>query len=111
MNRKVSRYPKFSSELKKLSRRHHGLEDTIDNKIAELASGEEENLGDKIPKLQDRPVFKKRIEYGNLGKRKGSRMIYYYDNEFLIALFIYLKSDRADIPIKEIKKALAKYGL
>ena len=36
MNRKVSRYPKFSSELKKLSRRHHGLEDTIDNKIANL---------------------------------------------------------------------------
>ena len=27
-------------------------------------------------------------------------MIYYYDDEFLIALFIYLKSDRADIPIK-----------
>ncbi len=111
MNRKVSRHPKFSSELKKLSRRHHGLKDTIDNKIVELASGEEKNLGDKIPKLKGRPVFKKRIEYGNLSKRKGSRMIYYYDDEFLIALFIYLESDRADIPIKEIKKALAKYGL
>ena len=110
-NREVRQHPKFSSELKKLSRRHHGLKDAIDNKIAELASGKEEDLGDKIPGLKGRPVFKKRMKYGNLSKRNGPRMIYYYDDKFLIALFIYLKSDRADIPKKEIEKALARYGL
>ena len=54
--------------------------------------------GDKIPGLKGRPVFKKRMKYGNLSKRNGPRVIYYYDDNFLIALFIYLKSDRADIP-------------
>ena len=110
-NREIRERSKFGSEPGNLSRRHHGLKDAIDNKIAELASGKEEILGDKIPGLKGRPVFKKRMKYGNLSKRDGPRMIYYYDDKFLIALFIYLKSARADIPKKEIEKALAVHGL
>ena len=110
-NREIEYDPGFASKLKKLSRRHHGLRESIDTRIAEIASGKEENSGNKIPGLDGKPVFKKRVEYANLGKRNAARIIYYLGDEELLALFIHLKSDRTSIPVKEIKKMLAKYAL
>ena len=41
-----------------------------------------------------------------MGKRRGARIIYYCDEERVVALFIYAKNTISDIPVKEIKDAL-----
>lgn len=43
------------------------------------------------------------------GKQGGARLIYYRDEERVVALFLYSKGDVTDIPVKEIREALAPY--
>ncbi len=40
-NREIEYDPGFASKLKKLSRRHRGLRESVDTRIAEIASGED----------------------------------------------------------------------
>lgn len=110
-NRKIEYDRGFASNLKNLSRRHHGLKEAVDMIIADIASGKEENSGNKMPGLDSKPVFKKRVKFANLRKRSAARIIYHLGEDKLLSLFIHLKSDQASIPVKEIKKILAKYSL
>ena len=65
----------------------------------------------QIPNLDGLPVFKQRLRLGGRGTRSGARIIYYCDSELVVALALYTKSDRADIPRKEIRQALKAAGL
>ena len=48
---------------------------------------------------------------GNRGKLGGARLIYYCDGDLILALYIYAKSERSDVPLEEINKVLAEYNL
>ena len=70
------------------------------------AAGGPSHSSDRIPGLDDQPVYKDRLALRNQGRRGGARIIYYCDAHTVQAMFLYLKSDQADIPTKEIKEAL-----
>ncbi|MCY4170535.1 MAG: hypothetical protein OXF08_02930 [Bacteroidetes bacterium] len=63
--------------------------------------------GDPLIRLRGLPVFKIRCRTGeDKGLRSGARIIYYKNDSKIIALYIYLKSDRNVISDKEIMKIL-----
>jgi len=46
-----------------------------------------------------------------MGKRKGARIIYFCDEERVVALFVYAKNSLSDVPVNEIRAALNATGL
>ncbi len=107
--RTIERAQRFKRDLKKL-RRHRGLS----SKVQDILSGLATDIipdGDQFPGLGERPVFKIRCGTENMGRRKGARIIYYKDDLKLVALCIYLKNDRDNVPGKEIMAVLEKYVL
>lgn len=64
--------------------------------------------------FQSLPLFKMRIPAQGRGKRGGARVVYYCDQESLLPLLIYVKSEKADMgpaDRKQIKSALQNAGL
>ena len=109
--RRVERTSKFISCVKQLSKKHPKLTDAIDKTLRAFASANTPP-GDKIPNLKGQPVFKKRIPLGrDQGQQGGGRIIYYCDDNRVLALFLYGKGDQTNKPPKEILEALKKYGL
>lgn len=98
----------FRNQLKRLARRQPGLSDRVDGLLRTIA-GSTQPPGSQIQGLDGRPVFKVRLPFGGKGKRTGARLIYYRDEECVVALFLYSKGDLTDIPVKEIREALAPY--
>ena len=106
--RSIERASTFDKLLKKLSKKHPDLPKTIEKELVRFASARKP-IGNKIPHIDGRPLYKERLPIGNLGKRRGARIIYSCDDDRILALFLYAKSDRSDVPLEEINKVLAEY--
>ncbi|MCY4674801.1 MAG: type II toxin-antitoxin system RelE/ParE family toxin [Bacteroidetes bacterium] len=65
----------------------------------------------KLKDMDGKPVYKIRCGTKNMGARSGARIIYYKDDSKLIALHIYVKNDRENVPSKEIMTFLKENGL
>ena len=105
--RRIERASTFDKSLKKLSRKHPDLPKTIEEALVGFASARKP-IGNKIPLLDGQPVFKVRLPLGNRGKLSGTRFIYYCDDDRILALFLYAKSDQSDVTLKEIMEVLAE---
>ena len=57
------------------------------------------------------PVFKERLPLQGIGRRGGARIIAYCDDERVLALRLYTKSDVEVLPVGEIRDALKDAGL
>lgn len=110
MVRVVKYTNEFKSELKKLSRKYPGIQQEIECTLDDLANNRIAS-GDKIRNVRGNPVFKIRIRIGNMGKRKGGRIIYYKDDKELYALVLYPKNARVNIESEKIVRMLKKYIL
>ena len=106
--RRIERASTFDKTLRKLSRKHPELEETVQQALASNASARKP-AGDQIPRLDGRPVFKERLPLGDRGKRGGARLFYYCDDDLVLALFVIVKSEQSDVTPEEINKVLAEY--
>ena len=106
-SRKVIPTEGFSKSLKLLIRKHPDLQDTVRVYLDKCSTSGKTHTSNQIPKLGEYSVFKDRLPLKGVGKSGGARIIYSYDVDRVVALFLYTKSSRDDIPIKEIKKMLA----
>ena len=98
----------FRKHLDKLARRQPPLRDEVESLLGRIARDPTPH-GAKIPGLGGEPVFKVRLPFGTKGKQSGARLIYYRDEERVVALFLYSKGEVTDIPLREIREALAPY--
>lgn len=83
----------------------------VDRCLAECSERGAPRASDRLRNVDGLPVFKERLGLGNLGKRRGVRVIYYCDNARVVALFVYAKARRGDVPSNEIRAALAAADL
>ena len=68
----------------------------------------------RLQRVKDLSVFKMRVPGQGRGKSGGARVVYYCDQERLLALSIFLKSEKADMSPadrKQIQEALQAAGL
>ena len=103
--RTIDQASKFRKELKKLSKKHPGL----DLDVTEILNGLSNDTipeGDQVPGFEGLQVFKKKVRMGNMGARRGARIIYYKDDSRFLALSIYAKNEKDDITDKDIKDIL-----
>lgn len=110
-SREVRYHATFSRDLRHLSKKHRGLQETVDHFLEQCATTNNQTLGDRIPGLDGAPVFKKRLAVGGRGARAGVRVIYYFDEHCVVALFVYAKNEKAGVPVPEIRAALAAADL
>ena len=106
-SRKVIYTEGFSKSLKLLIRKHPDLQDTVRVYLDECSTSGTPRTSHRIPKLGEYSAFKDRLPLRGVGKRGGARIIYFCDADCVVALFLYTKSSRENIPLKEIKRALA----
>ena len=64
----------------------------------------------KLQGMNDRPVFKERLALPANGKRRGARIIVYCDDDVVIPLSIYAKSERGIVPEGIINDELVAIG-
>lgn len=107
-DRHIVQDPGFRKHLDKLTRRQPLLREQVEGLLGRIARDPTPH-GAKIPGQGGAPVFKVRLPLGTKGKQSGARLIYYRDEERVVALFLYSKGDVTDIPVKEIREALAPY--
>lgn len=110
--RSVDRTDQFEKDLKSLTKKKYlDLEETVREFLKDCSKSGAVAPSHKIPGVGKGSVFKSRLPLGNMGKRKGARIIFYCDEERVVPLFIYAKNQTADIPVNEIKDALREFGL
>ena len=100
----------FSRGLKRLGKKHRGLASKIRETLNDLATGGRVE-GKRLKGYGEQPLFKIRCGTGEVGRRKGARVIYYKNDSELWALYVYLKSDRSDVNAHIIKEILARYNI
>lgn len=83
----------------------------MEEALRKYSEGGPSGSSHRIPGLSGLPVFKERLPLGNQGKRGGARIIYFSDPDRVVALFIYAKGKRGDIPVREIRGAFAEAGI
>ena len=108
--RELHHTPRFKKDLKTVSKKYKNLEPLVSDFFQEVCSNRRNVQGNRIPGA-NQPVFKSRVPLGDKGKRSGARVIYYCDTAKVVALFIYAKNDKEDIPMKEILTALKAFDL
>ena len=106
-SRKVIYTEGFSKSLKLLIRKHPDLQDTVKKYLDKCSTSGTPYTSHQIPKLGEYSAFKDRLRLKGVGKSGSARIIYSCDADCVVALFLYTKSSRKDIPLKEIKNALA----
>jgi mRNA-degrading endonuclease RelE of RelBE toxin-antitoxin system len=97
----------FLRQLRQLSRRYRHIRDDVQPIIMQLQSGE--TPGDQIPNVGF-ALFKVRVRNRNIqkGKSAGYRLIYYLkDQNKVILVTIYSKSDQSDIDIETIRRIIS----
>ncbi len=104
--------PAFIRELKRIERKHRGTTDRLEESLGYIDSLAEgvPRQADPIPYLNGRPVYKLRIK-ADRTKGRDARLIFYYDGDLLVPLFIYTKADRETVAAAEIRDALAEMDL
>ena len=109
--RKIKRVDKFNRDLRKLSKKHPDINASITGALDEISRKGLENTDNLIPGLGGRPVYKRRLKLGNKGKQAGVRLIFYFTESILIALFVYAKGSKENVPPREIAEALKSVEL
>ena len=109
--REIKCVDKFTRDLKQLSKKHSDIDASVTDTLNKIAHGGLEKADHLIPGLDGYPVYKRRLGLGNKGKRGGARLIFYFTEEILIALFVFAKSSIEDVSPKEISEALQSAGL
>lgn len=104
--REIAKTTNFTNNLKQLSRKYPELKSTVEDALKKYAATGATPSSDRIPGLDGHPVFKERLPLRNTGRRGGARIIYFCDSDRVLALFLYVKTDQADVPTKEIREAL-----
>ena len=100
----VEKIPRFEKQLKKLGRKHPGFKDEVQATLCSIAMGKHPT-GDLLPGYcATHDVFKVRIGLGNAGKSSGARIIYCWDGEILLALYVYAKNDILTFTSKEVQR-------
>ena len=109
--RKIERTRTFADNLKNLSKKYAGLSGAVDAALNQYAATGESATSFRLIRVKGLPVFKDRLAFGNRGKRGAARIVYYCDPERVLALFLFAKSKREDVPTREILDALKSAGL
>lgn len=109
-NREILRSPSFERDLTRLSRKHPELPQTITETLDRYAT-EEPPARYRQQGVGGLSVFKERLPLRGVSKRRGARLIFYRDDERVVALFVYTKSSTSSVPEKAIRKALASAGI
>lgn len=108
--RRVERGDRFIQDLRLLARRHRDLPKTIAT-FLDRYSAEGPSARYRQPGVYGLPVFKERLPLRGIGKQGGARIIAYCDDERVLALRLYTKSDVEVLPEGEIRDALKDAGL
>lgn len=103
--------PSFDKQLDSLSGKHPDIYAKVTERLRECCKNGPARSGHKLRRTGGLPVFKERLAVGTAGKRGGARLIYYCDREKVVALFIFVKAARADVPSKEVQIALKAANL
>ena len=109
--RKIERTKTFADNLENLSKKYVELGSAVDAALNRYAATGESTTSFRLMRVKGLPVFKDRLAFGNRGKRGAARIIYYCDSERVVALFLFAKSRREDVPTREIRDALISAGL
>lgn len=110
--RRIVRSSRFERDLRSLTRKKYpDLEKTVHTFLTRCANTGVPAASHKIPGVGNNSVFKSRLALRGRGKRKGARIIYFCDEERVVALFVYTKNSLSDVPANEIRAALNAAGL
>lgn len=96
----------FHRDLRKIVRRHTRVEAVALKALEQVAAGRSAPTHHRLARLGGRPIYKARLPTGSRGTRGGARLIYAYEENRVIALRLYLKSDRETIADQAILDAL-----
>lgn len=108
--REIKRTASFDKDLARLERKHRGAASSVE-KYLEQCTVRQPGRHLQQQGLGGKPVFKERLALPGIGKRGGARIIVLCDDQNVIPLFLYLKSDRDTVPTKAIREALADLEL
>ena len=110
--RRLEESSKFKKSLRSLAKKKdRDLPKRVHQELASrLKQGPSDN-DKRIKRVQDLPVYKMRVGAQRGGTRGGARVVYYCDQERLLALNIYLKSDMDSADYSDIKRALQSSDL
>ena len=108
--RRIERGDRFIRDLRLLTRRHRDLPNTVAT-FLDRYSTEGPSARYRQPGVDGLPVFKERLPLQGIGRRGGARIIAYCDDERVLALRLYTKSDVEILPVGEIRDALKDAGL
>lgn len=109
--REVRRRSAYDHALKSLSKKHRSLPENVEGLLTRIAAGGPTPNCDQLEGMDDRPVYKVRVPIEGMGLRKAARLIYFCDHAEVVALFIFVKGDKENVPQKEIREALKAAGL
>lgn len=102
--------PEFKRNLRKLSKKYRNIRSDVQPVIEQIQKGD--FTGDQIPRTGDYTIFKVRVRNRDVskGKSAGYRLIYYVKNEEnVILITIYSKSEQSDISSDQIRKILKNH--
>lgn len=108
--REIRRNPSFDKNLDKLERKQRGLTASVREYLEQCAARQPDRRY-KLQGMNDRPVFKERLALPGIGKRRGARIIVYCDDDVVIPLSIYAKSERGIVPEGIINDELVAVGI
>ena len=101
----------FDKDLKSLAKKDRELTNQVHQALERRQIKGPDPRDHRLPKLGGRPVFKTRVQAQGRGKSGGARVVYYCDNERLLALQVYLKSQQPNEVMQLIVVALQEHGL
>lgn len=104
--RRIERSRTFESNVRRLARKDRNFRRTVDEFLNDAAR-RGTPAGLMIRGLDGAPVYKVRLPLGGAGKRSGARLIYYCSSDLVLAMYAYAKSNVEDMPVKQIREALA----
>lgn len=96
----------FQRDLKRLHKKYRKVRDDVEAFILRLESGE--TPGDQVQGV-GYTVYKERLRSSDLrrGKSGGYRVVYYIETaEKIILLTIYIKTQKEDISVEEIRRII-----
>ena len=108
--REIRRNPSFDNNLEKLERKQRGLATSVREYLEQCAVRQPDRRY-KLQGMNDLPVFKERLSLPGIGKRRGARIIVYCDDDVVIPLSIYAKSERGVVPAGVINDELIAVGI
>ena len=98
----------FYKELAAIAKKHRDLEETVNEALEYYREEGPKQTDHQIRGMDGIPVYKTRLPIGNLGKRRGARLIFICDDTQVIALSIYTKSVQKDISDAELLSRISQ---